>query len=102
MNMDDLSKLILVLAVSFAIVLISIGLYKILNSLSGSIEDFRKTIKNVSSLSDMVLEDYTNVREEVYSFKKWAEGFKSSFLDPLKQAGKIVSVVAPLVNRRKN
>lgn len=99
MNVDDFTKLLLAIAVSFAIVIIAWGLFKILNNLAGSIEDFRKAIKNTSTLSDYILEDYLKAREEVYSIVKGLGDFKASFLDPVRNIAKVAGVVSPFLNR---
>lgn len=101
MSIDDFTKILLAIAVSFAIVILAWGLFKILNNLAGSIQDFRKAIKNTSTLSDYVLEDYLKGREEVYSILKGVKEFKASFFDPIRNAGKIFSVVAPYLKKEK-
>lgn len=101
MNVDDFTKLILALAVAFAIVLLAWGLFKILNNLANSIQDFRKAIKNTSTLSDYVLEDYLKAREEIYSVLSGIKDFKSNFVDPIRNVGKMASVVAPYFKREK-
>lgn len=101
MNVDDFTKLLLAIAVSFAIVIISWGLFRILNNLAGSIQDIRKAIKNTSTLSDYLVEDYLRVREELYTILKGVKEFKSSFVDPVRNLTKAVGVVAPFFNRTR-
>jgi len=101
MNTDDFTKLLLAIAVSFAIVILAFGLFRILNNLAGSIQDFRRAIKNISNISDLVVEDYSRVREELYSVLKGVKDFKSSFVDPVRSFTKIASAVTPFLNRAK-
>ena len=101
MNVDDFTKLLLAIAVSFAIVLLAWGLFKILINLAGSIQDIRKAIKNTSTLSDFILEDYLKAREEIYSIVKGLGDFKSSFVDPVRNLGKIAGAVTPFLSRTR-
>lgn len=101
MNVDDFTKLLLAIAVSFAIVIISWGLFRILNNLAGSIQDIRKAIKNTSTLSDYLVEDYLRAREEVYAILKGVSEFKSSFVDPVRNLTKAAGVLAPFFNRAR-
>ncbi|CAG0942264.1 hypothetical protein BROC_01804 [Candidatus Brocadiaceae bacterium] len=101
MTVDDFTKLLLAFAVAFAIIIIAWGLFKLLNTLASSVEDFRKAIKNTSDLSDLLVEDYAKAREEVYSAVQGFKDFKASFVDPVRNIGKIASFVAPLVARKK-
>lgn len=100
-NIDDVTKLLLALSVAFAIVLLAWGLFKILNNLANSIGDFRKAIKNTSTLSDYLLEDYLKAREEVYAITRSVKEFKSSILDPLRSVGKFAQVLGPMMSKQK-
>ena len=93
MNVDDFTKLLLAIAVAFAIVILAWGLFRILNNLAGSIGDLRKAIKNTSTLSDYVLEDYLKGRQEVYGILRSLHDFKSSFVDPVRNIAKIAGMV---------
>lgn len=101
MNVDDFTKLLLAIAASFAIVIISWGLFRILNNLAGSIQDFRKAIKNTSNLSDYLVEDYLRAREEIYAILKGVNEFKSSFVDPVRNITKAAGIIAPFFNRSR-
>ncbi len=90
MSTDDLTKLLLAGSLAFAIVLISIGIFMILSNLSGTIKDLRKSAKNISSFSDLVLEDYTNGRKAVYNIM---DGFKETILDPLKVVSRFIKFI---------
>ncbi len=100
MNVDDFTKLLLAIAVSFAIVILAWGLFRILNNLAGSIQDLRKALKNTSTLSDYVLEDYLKGREEVYSLLRNLHDFKSSFVDPVRNIAKITNMLGSLRKRK--
>lgn len=67
MNIDDLVKLILTIAVSISLVLIAFGLFKLLKNLAEGINDLRYSVKNVNEISDMTLEDYKAVRTKISS-----------------------------------
>lgn len=101
MNVDDFTKVLLAVAVSFAIVLLSWGLFKILNNLAGSIDDIRKAIKNTSTLSDYILEDYLKARQEIYSVVSGFKEFKTSFVDPVRSIGKVAGVLAPFLGKTR-
>lgn len=100
MNADDFVKVLLAIAVAFAIVLLAWGLFRILNNLANSISDIRQAIKNTSTLSDYILEDYLKARTEIYGLVSSVKSFKSSFVDPVTNLGKAASMVAPFVKRR--
>ncbi len=93
MNVDDFTKLLLAVAVAFAIVILAWGLFRILINLAGSIQDLRKAVKNTSTLSDYVLEDYLKGREEVYSLLRTLHDFKSSFVDPVRNVAKVAGML---------
>lgn len=80
MSVDDLSKLMISMAVTFAIVVIAFGLFRILNNLASTISDLRKAVQNTSAISDLILEDYTNIREKAYSILSDLTG---TILEPL-------------------
>lgn len=102
MNVDDFTKILLAVAVAFAIVIIAWGLFRILNNLASSIDDFRKAIKNTSTLTDYLLEDYLKAREEIYSVMQGIKDFKASFLDPVRNIGKMAGFLTPFVGKRKS
>lgn len=97
MDSDQISKLVLTFAVAFAIVLIAVGLFRILNNLAGSVRDFRKSIQNISSASDAMLEDYNAIRSSVKGLIASMDGVKS-FLAPFSAVTKLTN----LFNRRGN
>ncbi|MCA9379130.1 hypothetical protein KC640_01755 [Candidatus Dojkabacteria bacterium] len=62
MNVDDIVKLALVFAVTFAIVGISYQIMRVIGKLADTIQDLRRAAQNISNASDMVLEDYGKIR----------------------------------------
>ncbi len=100
MTVDDLTKLMLAAAVTFAIVIIAWGLFKILNNLSGTIADFRATVRNTSKISDFVLEDYLNIRKGAYDFVSKFADFKATILDPLNILAKILPLIKSMFDKK--
>lgn len=67
-SVDEILKIILVLAISFAIAGIAYQIMRLLSKLTSMIEEARPPIKNIGTLSDYLLQDYSDIRRYVKSF----------------------------------
>jgi len=93
MTVDEIVKLMLAGAIAFAIVLISIGIFKILNNLASSIKDIRGVIKNLVKLSDMSVEDYSNIRKHFTDIIVVFKEFYQNITEPVKLIKMIIKYV---------
>src|SRR5688572_23002505 len=62
MNVDDFVKVVLVLGFTFSMVGISFQIMRLIGKFTASLQDLRKTFQNVSTVSDMAVEDYSKLR----------------------------------------
>lgn len=98
MSVDEITKLILVLSVSFAIVGIAFQFMRLIGKLTDSLQDLRKAIQNISKASDMILDDYTEIRVVLHKVLDIANNI-TSFLGPLKSAASLAKRFAGKRNR---
>lgn len=67
MTVDEVVKLVLAFSVAFSLVFVAFHLGRLLGKLAETIGAARKSIDNVSKITDMATEDYESIREEVRS-----------------------------------
>ncbi|MBL8015452.1 MAG: hypothetical protein JNK26_04685 [Candidatus Doudnabacteria bacterium] len=84
MNVDDFVKILLAVSVAFAIVGIAFQIMRLIGKTADSVQDFRKTIQNVSSASDLMLEDYKKVRGLLTDVLDIISTFRQNILTPAK------------------
>jgi hypothetical protein len=84
MSVDEIVKLMLAVAVSFAIIGIAWQLMRVIGKLADSIQDLRRTFQNVSKVSDMAVEDYETIRGGIKNVLGIFTNFNEGFLLPLK------------------
>jgi len=101
MTVDEWTKVILVGAIAFAIVLIAIGIFKILNNLADGIYDLRGAIKNIVKLSDMTLEDYTSVRNSLNEILQSFKDLSKGIFEPFKLFNNIIEFVKTLKKEKE-
>ncbi len=84
MSVDDIVKLLLALAVSSSLVVISYEIARLIGKLADTVQDLRRAVQNVSTASDMVLEDYQQVRKILQTFTDIVENFEENILSPMR------------------
>lgn len=97
MNVDDFVKITLALSVAFSLVGISFQIMRLIGKLADSLQDLRKAIQNISNMSDMVLEDYMEVRTILRAVIDLVKNFRSQVIEPLSKLGGAVSALAGLM-----
>jgi len=83
MNIDDFLKSLLVASLCFSLVGISYQIMKLISNLGDSVGDFRKTIKNVSNMSEKVNRDYDFVMDQIKSFAESIGSIGRNVIDPI-------------------
>ena len=66
-SVDDFLKIILVISIAFAIVGIAFQIMRLLSKATSIMEEPKKPITNISTLSDYLIEDYSDVRKYIKS-----------------------------------
>lgn len=66
-NTDDFVKIILAVAVAFAIVGLAFALMRFISKLTGILDEVKRPVKNIGDLSDLTLADYVQARTFVRS-----------------------------------
>lgn len=66
-SVDDFLKIVLVLSICFAIVGIAYQIMRLLSKVTSMVEEVRPPIRNISTLSDYLLQDYSELRGYVKS-----------------------------------
>lgn len=87
MNVDDLVKLALAFAVTFSIVGISFQIMRVIGKMADTIQDLRRAAQNISSASDMVLEDYGKIRKLLDKLFSIIDAIQENIAVPLKAIG---------------
>ena len=95
MNVDDIVKLLLALSVSGSLLFISIQIGLLIGSVVGIIRDVRK-------ISSMAVEDYSAVRQAVYSFTSVFVDFRTAVLGPMAAMIRLVGRFRGRGNRRQS
>jgi len=98
MNVDDIVKLILAISVSVSILAVSYQLMRLLGKLADSVEDLRRAIQNVSSASDMVVDDYGRLRKILHKLMDLLENIEESVLSPIKM---LTSLIQGLTGKKE-
>lgn len=86
-SVDEIVKLILAISVGFSLLMISFQLARVLSKAADAIQDLRRGLQNFSKASDMVLEDYLQIRKLI----NLVTGLKSSLWEPLKVLMRILN-----------
>lgn len=81
-EIDDFVKIILAVSITFAIVIISYSLARILFTIHTILKDIRTPIRNAGTVSDLMVEDYNTIRKFFYGLKDIANFF--NFLGRIK------------------
>lgn len=89
MSVDEAVKLILAISFAFAVIGIAYSLIKLILKVTDVVEDARKPVQNVGSLSDMLLEDYDRVRGVIDIIEDVGLAIKNIFSDPVNILSKI-------------
>ncbi len=63
MVVDDIIKLLLAISVSISLVGISWQIARLIGKVADSLQDLRKALQNISTATDLFLEDYNDVRK---------------------------------------
>jgi len=67
MSVDDFVKIILAVSVAFAIAGISFQIMRLLDKMTDLLKEASNPVKNISTLSDYLLEDYNEIRKVLRS-----------------------------------
>jgi hypothetical protein len=67
-SVDEIIKLLLGISLSFAIFGIALQIMRLIGKVTDSIQDVRGALKNTSTLTDYILEDYVEIRKAGYDF----------------------------------
>jgi hypothetical protein len=62
---DDIVKLLLALAVTFSLAGISFQIMRLISKATDMMQDLRKAVQNISTASDMMVEDYSDARKAI-------------------------------------
>jgi hypothetical protein len=84
MNVDDAVKLILAISFSVSMIAVSYQFMRLIGKLADSVQDLRKAIQNVSSASDLLVDDYARLRKVLHNFLDLLENIEESVLSPIK------------------
>ena len=102
MNVDDIVKLMLALAISVSLVGISYQIMRLIGKLADSIQDLRRAVQNVSSASDMILEDYGEIRKLLRVFMDVVGNFEENILSPIRLVTKLIQRFTPGNNKESD
>lgn len=69
-SIDDGLKILLIVTISFCILLFTIAVVRLLNQVTGAVEDSRSVIKNVTNVADMLEQDILSVRSKFSNIGK--------------------------------
>jgi hypothetical protein len=69
-SIDDGLKILLIITISLSILLLTIAVVRLLNQVTGAVEDSRSAIKNVTSVSSMIEQDILSVRSKFSNIGK--------------------------------
>lgn len=92
MSVDDFIKIMLATGFTFSLVGISFQIMRLIGKFTASIQDLRKTFQNVSTVSDLVVEDYRRVRGVLLSIVDVVDNLQKNVLSPLKTITNILSL----------
>jgi len=76
MDISDITKLILVLGLTFAIVGIAYQLMRLISAVTDNLRDLRMTVKNIGVITDELIEDQKLLKEGVKSFVNVGKKFE--------------------------
>jgi hypothetical protein len=96
MSVDEFVKLVLGLAVAFAIIGIAFQLMRLLGKTVDIVEEVKRPAKNIGDLSDMLVEDYNSVRGIVKDISKFASSIRSFVSGPSIGLGGIFNLLGKL------
>lgn len=83
MSVDEISKLLIIVALSFSIAGISYQLMRLIGSFADTVRDFRITVQNLGEVSTKLAEDYDFVSEQVKGFAGAVGGVGKNVINPL-------------------
>lgn len=69
-SIDDGLKILLIITISLCILLLTIAVVRLLNQVTGAVEDSRSVIKNVTNVSSMIEQDILSVRSKFSNIGK--------------------------------
>lgn len=68
MELQEVGKFALYIAISISIVGVSYQIMRLLSALTGNIKDLRQTVKNVGKITDELIEDQKLMKQGIQSF----------------------------------
>jgi hypothetical protein len=83
-SIDEVSKLIFIISISFGVLAITFQLARILGKTADILQDLRHSIKNLGSFSDQLLEDYKVLSEALKGITSFLLHFNDNVLSPIK------------------
>lgn len=83
MNIDDVIKLLLGLAVAFSLAGISFQIMRIISKATDMMQDLRKAVQNISTASDMMVEDYSEARKAIKGVIALLNNLNESVVEPI-------------------
>jgi hypothetical protein len=94
-SVDEIIKLLLGISLSFAIFGIALQIMRLIGKVTDSIQDVRGALKNTSTLTDYILEDYIEIRKAGYNFM---DKFNSFISTPVASFGIFLKALSSLKN----
>lgn len=101
MTVDELIKLLLVLSVAISLLAISLQVARLVGSLASVIGELRRVTKNFGEISDMVTEDYNEIRGVIKSVIRLLTGLNENVIDPINKLLGLPSKVKNIGARRR-
>jgi len=83
MTIDDFSKLLLILVISFGVGGISFQLMRLIGGFADTIQDFRLTVKNLGDFTTKLNRDYDDVIKQVKGFANSIGNIGRNVIDPI-------------------
>lgn len=106
MDINDITKLILVLGVTFSIVGISYQVMRLIAAVTENLKDLRRTVQNIGVITDELIEDQRLIKGGIQSFvnvgKKAEEmvaSIQTKVINPLTELFAFVGGLKSTVNK---
>ena len=106
MNITDIAKFILYLAISGSVVGISIQIMRLLSAFTDNVKDLRKTTKNLGLLSAGLVEDEKLLRKGIKEFLKIVDRVKGTvniisekIIKPIQAISSFLTMILGIVNK---
>lgn len=95
MDIDEITKLMLIGSISISILLVSFQLSRVLSRFADVIGDLRKSVKNIGAVTDQFVEDYESISKTIRSLSKTIDKINLNVLAPISK----VSAIFGFLNR---